>query len=439
MLTSHDLPLQPLTAPLTDTGTDEGKHNGVSAAYEGLPPLNAADVASEVLVRLWAGDPAVLVKSPPGAGKTTLLASIAGWLSVAAGLKVLIAAQRTGQAIDVANRIATLAPATTVTLLGRSGGNRPKDLHASVHFANKISDANGTGVIIANTAKLEWVTKQAYLPDVLFVDEAFQCVWGSLASILTATQFLLVGDPGQIDPVVTAEVGDWEGRVDAPHQPAPYGFLRCNPTTRQFTLPNTRRCGPDTAKVLQPFYDFAFGSVRPPRTVSVAGAAQAELGLLTIDGDSGREDPAVVAAVAGRARALATNGTLTDEHGVTRPLTDADVAVLVAHNTQAAAVQAELADLPGITVGTLDSLQGREFIATILWSPMACKSTVAAFDLNPGRLCVGLSRHVAHCTVVEREDTRMRVMQAHADGIASYGTITDVLALLTDAADEVVL
>ena len=82
------------------------------------------------------------------------------------------------------------------------------------------------------------------------------------------------------------------------------------------------------------------------------------------------------------------------------PVTAADLAVVVPHVTQAAAIRALLADHPDVLVGTANTLQGLERAAVVVLHPLAGYRTVEPFALDAGRACVMLSRHRAHATVV---------------------------------------
>jgi hypothetical protein len=47
--------------------------------------------------------------------------------------------------------------------------------------------------------------------DLLAVDEAWQMAWADLMQCATVSEhFLMIGDPGQIPPVVTIDVRRWE-------------------------------------------------------------------------------------------------------------------------------------------------------------------------------------------------------------------------------------
>ena len=77
-----------------------------------------------------------------------------------------------------------------------------------------------------------------------------------------------------------------------------------------------------------------------------------------------------------------------------------DIAVVVPHVAQAGAVRALLADMPDVLVGTVNALQGLERPAVVALHPMAGYRSAESFALDAGRMCVTLSRHRAHLTIL---------------------------------------
>ena len=62
----------------------------------------------------------------------------------------------------------------------------------------------------------------------------------------------------------------------------------------------------------------------------------------------------------------------------------------------------EEANLSDDTVDTANRLQGLEFEVVVAWHPLAGLPDVDAFHLDPGRLCVMLTRPAHACIVVGR-------------------------------------
>jgi hypothetical protein len=377
---------------------------------DGLPKITPGSIPAKVLHRAWEGDPAIVVASPPGAGKSTLLVACASHLASRARLTIAVATQTNAQSVDLANRFAESAPSTPVYIVAAKKALRPKHLAESIRWVDSIEKVTTKAVVISSSAKWIYSAKSEWSCDVLMVDEAWQLPWyrfGAIASI--APQFILVGDPGQIDPVVTGDQTRWDGWRSSPIRPAPAVMLdRHEDKVTRFNLPNTYRCGPDTAKVLQPLYSFPFGSKRWPRSLLLDGGQMPEIATVAVPGTGNTADPAIAKAIADHVRNLIGNGTLRGPDG-DHPVTGSDVGVVVAHRTQLNAVAALLADVDGVLIDTADSFQGGERHVMIAWLPIAGKRTLSDFDLDTGRLCVMLSRHTTHCLVVERDDTRRRL------------------------------
>ena len=341
-----------------------------------------------VLHSAWSGDPAVVVPSPPGAGKTRLVALLAATLAGRADLRVGIAAQTRDQAVEIARRLGALDCPARLIWPGKhptpdlSGGTATVVTGRSVRFPN-----SGGGVLIATTARWTYADPNVLAADVLVVDEAWQATYADVGALgAFAPQIVCVGDPGQIDPVVTGQTRRWDGSPTGPHLPAPAALIAAHgDAVSVVTLRHTWRLGPATTSLIQPtFYPtLPFTSRRPPEHLSGPdGTPLPEVAAPPVTATAGPGDP-----------------TLTTSDG-TRPVTPADLAVVAAHVSQAAAVRALLADLPDVLVGTANQLQGMERPAAVVLHPLAGYRDPTAFGTALGRACVMLSRHRAHLTVV---------------------------------------
>jgi hypothetical protein len=92
-----------------------------------------------------------------------------------------------------------------------------------------------------------------------------------------------------------------------------------------------------------------------------------------------------------------------------------DVAVITPHVEQASGIAARLSDYPGIPIGTANRAQGLEREAVVVIHPLAGYREAPPFATDPGRLCVALSRHRAHATIVLDVDTDTVLRHAQAD------------------------
>lgn len=375
-----------------------------------------------VLHSAWSGDPAVVVPSPPGAGKTRLVALLAATLSDRAGLRVGIAAQTRDQATEIARRLGGLTG--TARLIWSAKGNPPDLAGGAAVVATGRAvrfPPSGGGVLVATTARWTYADPRTLGCDVMVVDEAWQATYADLGALgAFAPQVVCVGDPGQIAPVVTGQTRRWDHSPTGPHLPAPDALLAAHrDAVSVVTLRHTWRLGPATTRLIQPtFYPaLPFTSKRPPENLtSPYGQPLPEVTHLPVTATSGSGDPTLTGTCADRARDLLTH-TLDTPNG-SRPLTPADVAVVCAHVSQAAAVRAMLADLPDLLVGTANQLQGMERHAAVVLHPLAGYRDPNAFGTDLGRACVMLSRHRAHLSVVTDAATPTVLAGSDADPTA---------------------
>jgi hypothetical protein len=403
-------------------------------AVRRLPPLADGSTTAKALAAVWGGDPATVVESPPGAGKTVLVTTVAAHLAARAGLRVAIATQTNAQAFDLANRLATATNACPLTLLTRTDvKNRPAGLAPGVEWvkaAGKLSE----GVVVATTARWQWITTATWRADLLIVDEAWQLTWadfGALAPV--GLQVLLVGDPGQIAPVTTGDISRWRKYRVAPHKPAPEALMAAHPEhVTRMRLPSTWRLGPATTRLIQPLYGFGFKSTRPPSAFIMPGSdsPEPEVAAHTVLSHGGGDDAALADAIATRVH-RAIGGRIRSADGTDRILADTDIGVVCAHVSQVTAVAARLTAHPGVMIDTTERHQGLEHEVVVLWLPLAGARTVSGFALDTGRLCVGLSRHRCHLTVITRHDTRALLDLAgplvDAAATAKYQAVLDAI------------
>lgn len=370
------------------------------------PRAHEADpVLAQALFALWSGDPAVSIDSPPGAGKTRLITHLAAQLSERAGMRVAIAAQTRAQAYDVANRAA--AAGAEVTFLHKHKAPRPAELDAAVRLASAKTLHRATAVVVATTARWQWTPLHSFHADVLLVDEAYQMTFANLGGLgALADQVALVGDPGQIDPVVVARTDRWEHRSDGPHVPAPTALLAAHGeavTTLQ--LPCTWRLGPQTTDLIRPLYSIPFESARSERTAVRTGQDLPEVAQHPVHVTAGPADATLLLAAADAVREHITSTQVRDDMGNMLPVEPGDVAVIAPHVEQATLIAAALSDLPDVFVGTINQAQGLEREVVVAVHPLAGYPDAPTFATDLGRLCVALSRHRTHLTLVTDQRT----------------------------------
>jgi hypothetical protein len=375
----------------------------------------------EQLTDFLAGDGRLaVIKAPPGSGKTHLLIEVLAAL-VGEGMRIAVAAQTNSQADDIVRRIAQHHPQVGLARFASSAHRPPSGLSAAVIWtSDKTELPNGAGVTVATTAK--WSLTNLERPyDLLAVDESWQMSWADLMQCaLISLRFLLIGDPGQIPPVVTIDVRRWETSPRAPHAAAPEVVL-AEPTleAEMFvgSLPACRRLPYESVEFIRPFYDFEF-------------AAYVDAGLRGLDLPSGHQlqrlsDGRPVAVtlptpshgppvevdhdLAAHAAAL-VNGLL--EAGATvrtgvdgaRPLQPSDIGLSSSHRVMNSALTAALGPGAGqVRVDTPERWQGLERPIMIAVHPLSGVIDPSAFDLETGRLCVMASRHQSAFITLTRD------------------------------------
>jgi hypothetical protein len=308
------------------------------------------------------------------------------------------------------------------------------------HPRVRITDAKNAGscgLLVGTLRKLgDALCRGDLLPrDLLVIDEAYQADAASYFTLadLAPTHFL-VGDSGQLEPFSSAPEPDlFRGLPHDPLQSA-VGALRRHGKLNDeaFTLCTYRLPGA-SAELARHFYPgVSFKpavreGVRELRLGAVKGrganavydgvleqAATSSLAHLELRGPGvPDDDPEIVNAVAGLVRRFYDRApeTRCERAGRLTRLGVSDTAVVVSHRRQRGAIRAALADvgLGDVFVETANKIQGLEFATVFYWHSLAGLSTADPFHLDPGRTCVGLTRHRHACVVVGREGDRALV------------------------------
>ena len=356
-----------------------------------------------VLDRAWdhvaRATPIVVVNSPPGAGKTTLAVRLIrqARLNTDWVIKVVCPTNRGGG--DIASRLANaIPPGSDGKLLVQAvSGNIP--LGASVAGGND-QGASRRAVQVSTVAAAARSKTDSKI-DLLVVDEAYQCLLGDVLACAAGTpQILLIGDPGQIGPVVTVPTTAWDNLPVGPHMRAPEGILAHASTldipTAVLSLDTSYRLGGRTVRTIAPLYDFAFDSSRPDRWVERRGRRLPEIAPVALPAVSDPYSGDIALRIARRVRGL-IEGTLHGPKGI-RQVRQSDVAVVVSHVAQRTLARTTLQSqgLGRVNVGTADELQGGQWPAVVALDPLVGYEAATAHSLGSGRLCVMISRHMAH-------------------------------------------
>lgn len=377
---------------------------------------------------LTAGEKLIVVKAPPGSGKTFLLLRGVEHVSQDSA-RVAIGTQTNSQADDICVRMARDYPEIIVHRFA-AGRSAPRDLGPNIRWVTDKGDLPlGPSVVVATVAKWS-LTQLAETYDVLFVDEAWQMSWSDfmLCGQLT-DRFVLIGDPGQIPPVVPIPVNRWETSPRAPHQPAPELILAdTGLPTKSLELPACRRLPWDSVELVRPFYDFEFGawarvgercvrtrrsSASDPIDPALDLLAEGSVSALTLrtprEGPPLELDEEIARLAAAAACRILDRGAevVDDESGEARPLRPSDVGLTATHRVVNAAMHralpSELRGPSGVVVDTPERWQGLERKLMIVVHPLSGVTHPSSFDLETGRLCVMTSRHRSGMIVIGRD------------------------------------
>jgi hypothetical protein len=107
-----------------------------------------------------------------------------------------------------------------------------------------------------------------------------------------------------------------------------------------------------------------------------------------------------------------------------------EIAVGVSHNDQKDLLRTRLQrhGLSGVVVETANKIQGLEYEVVVVWHPLSGLPEPDGFHLDPGRLCVLLTRHRQACILVGRQgDEEMLDDQVPPSTPAYLGCTADPL------------
>jgi len=398
-----------------------------------------------------------VISAAPGSGKSTALLSIAQRLLQLEGVqRVAIAAQTNNQANDLGIKYAEKFGAERVYRFASTLTKKPDAYNG--HWKTSVKDIQEKTdcVIIATAAK--WGQAVAGAPefqvDYVLVDEAFQMPWSTFMQVsCLATNFILIGDEGQIPPVVPVDANRWQTSEYPPHWPAPLTlqkrseFFGSNYLREE--LEYCWRLPQPSVKYIQPFYNrlgvevkavpsaadrvLKFGqpvnSSSPEINKALHMIADGAPVLITmpdtLDGAPIDADQGLAAQVKEALRALFQASPefemLDSKPTLKRKLLVSDVAICSSKRAMNAlienSIQEVLAELPddffsdefrnqpnfGLKVDTPERLQGLEFKVFFAIHPLTTALKPTEFDLETGRLCVMASRHQIGLLMFSRE------------------------------------
>jgi hypothetical protein len=378
---------------------------------------------------------AVIGIAPAGAGKSYAIASAV----IAARkrrLRVAVATPTNEQAFALVSSLAKRV-SEEVVFVPRNNLQIPPDLVRKGIAIKKPGQTGGDPLIVGTLNKLGDALARGDLQprDVLLIDEAYQAnsvqyyMVGGLAA-----KHLLMGDSGQLAPFSTAPDADrWRGLDEDPLLTAVEVIRRSHPATKVHKVPITRRLDPRAVPVVRAFYpshEFqaaVLPGVRELRLANASGMSKAPLADAALDlaataGWAHVELPAT-AVVTADPETLGTIIQLVqrlfqrdprvrcENCRSGRALQQGDVAVAVSHNDQKDLLRIAMDDagLRDVVVNTANKLQGLTYEVVVAWHPLAGLLEADEFHVDPGRLCVMLTRHRQACIVVGRAGDRALV------------------------------
>jgi hypothetical protein len=392
------------------------------------PQERAEDMLACVLAMQWDRTPAMILDSPPGAGKTGVAVRIAGMSMAMMKERCVLVTQTNAQAMDVAGRLCARYSTRSIYLFVRKGLELPSALTLRSNLIVVHSDKDlplEPSIVVGNAAKWSWVREDIEPFDLMIVDEAYQLpdfrFW-QIANL--AERVVLIGDPGQIEPVITSDVTRWASNEIGPHRPCPETLLHHFPELPVLQLPVSRRLRASTVAVVQPafypelpFEAFDAESTRglliedcehldPDVHAAMAHieAGQSLAGVVLPALLTGEHDPELSGVIARTARELV--GSVVEDMGESR-LKPEDIGITCAHRSQVQAVRERLGSgMDGVLVETADRFQGLERKVMLVHHPLSGRSDASEFHLDVGRLCVMLTRHRVACLVFWRSGIR---------------------------------
>ncbi len=388
--------------------------------------LSIDEVRRSLLEAVLSNEPLTIVKAPPGSGKTRLTLDAARLL-LDEKARVAIAAQTRSQADDICRRFVDDFGAEVVRFYS-ARGMRPSGLPDGVQLVSATAQLpNGPVVVVATAAKwgLTGIPVEGF--DWLLVDEAWQLSYADFMLMQNvAPRFVMVGDPGQILPVVSIDTSRWEVADTPPHRPAPQILIEQREQTQplELALPATWRLPPDSARLVNEFYDFKFESAVEPGERSFAigqrkgkseydpviemleSGSMVGVTLPTPEGGPPLEEDREVAVAAAELvrRILSSDVTLRID-GEDRALEAADIGMVATHRVMNTRMREALppAVASEIMVDTTERWQGLECPIMIAIHPVSGVTDPGVFDLETQRLCVMASRHQIGLIILTRD------------------------------------
>jgi hypothetical protein len=425
-----------------------------------LPETHNRETRRLVFEHVFSGDERVaIITAAPGSGKSTALLNLALTLLEQPNVqRIAIAAQTNNQATDLALKLLDLLKAKGLDpkLAYRFASERivrPVDFDGKWVTKTSQVEPASDAIIISTAAKWgQAIAKAAgFQTDFVLVDEAYQMAWSTFMQVsCLGPRFILIGDEGQIDPVVSVDASRWHTAKFPPHWPAPktlqnlgadvYGadYLRQE-------LEYCWRLPSESISYIDPFYKRLGLEVKPvarkgdrfltaaseksdshPLSRAISFASHGEPVLVTVpDSETGAPldaDKTIAMAIRDTLAKLFESGTgyqMLDRKGsVEQKLNLDDIAICSTKRAMNSLIENVIQDVLknqpvppgkelvpnyGLRVDTPERLQGLEFKVVLAVHPLSTATRPSEFDLATGRLCVMASRHQIALFMFSRE------------------------------------
>ena len=426
----------------------------------------ATELKNEILDHLEENNRLYVLSAAPGSGKSYLLLSVTSEL-IARGNRVIISTNTNNQANNLVEswnkHPERFGPQSDFYRAASKSAVRPEKIPASQWLGSLMSLPTGPLAVVSTSSKIAFdltFSKEPLVTDYLIVEEAYQCTWSKFMQLSPlSSRILLIGDRGQIPPVVTVEPKRWETARFAPHWSAPEtltfnsdasgdqlgGRFKMNKLETSWRIPE------ESLAVVQPFYEddgvqldpvastgerglvFEEPGQASPISDAIAKASSGVPVLITIpsvaDKVPERRDSTLAEAVADLVRELFLLKTTSQEvhlyapfESDTKPLKLNDLKILATKREMLAILEHALQpvwqeivrqnpdarsddlDEPngGLFIDTPERAQGLDCKVAIVVHPLSGVRSPGEFDLETGRLSVMVSRHKCALFVVAR-------------------------------------
>jgi predicted RecB family nuclease len=352
----------------------------------------------------------LFIQGPPGSGKTWTGAQLIVHL-IGLGRRVGVAATSHKAIHNLLHEVETAAHEQQVDFRGwkKCSNDNPESEFSSRLDRSFIENEPDTHAfpppedvrLVARTARQYAPESMDAALDYLVIDEAGQVsLADALAMGTSARNLILLGDPLQLAQVSQGVHPHGAGASVLEHLLGEHGTI---PPELGIFLDRTRRMHPDVCRfVSEVIYESRLDAIDEcARQKIEAPGALTGTGVRFIPaGHAGNTRVSTEEAeLIGAAIEHLQRGTVTDAHGVTRPMEPEDVMVVTPYNAQVRCLTARLPT--GVRIGTVDKFQGQE--APVVFFSMATSSGAEVprnveFLYSRNRLNVAVSR--ARCLAV---------------------------------------